>query len=156
MIEELEGAVKPDITGAVKLKYDGTPKAVKKDGTYDKRGGPHPGAGRKRIHEQLTNYGRALSLINDHIEDALNVLIEGLQDKDKWYRKACAELLLKKAIADKKQNEHLGGKGSGIDKQDIAEAIDEIDSMIGKRIKQAVEGRAEPAEDIVVDAEIIE
>lgn len=70
-------------------------------------GGKRQGAGRKPRSERLSNYDKALKLLDDSIEKALQVLIDGLDDENKQYRIRCAELLLKKALPDKIE---LGGK----------------------------------------------
>jgi hypothetical protein len=67
-----------------------------------KNGGPRPNSGRKPIEKRLSNYERAVKLLDDNVEKALDVLIKGLTDPDKNYRMRCAEILLKKTIPDKK------------------------------------------------------
>ncbi len=121
------------------VKEDGSPRTVKMDGTPDQRGGTRPGAGRKPRHQRLTNYDAAMNILDDSIVDALGVLVNGLTDDDKYYRKACAELLLKKSIADKKQNELTGPGGGAIQiaPEDLEAAVLQIDHMINDRIQDA-------------------
>ena len=66
-----------------------------------KRGGPRPGSGRKKIAEKLTNYSRAVSMLDESICEALAVVRAGLKDRNKLYRFKCAELVVKKAIPDR-------------------------------------------------------
>ena len=72
----------------------------------------------KEIKElKLKNQQKALEMLDDHIEEALQVLIDGLKsttpkyDKDgnvidevpdKWFRYTCATTLIKKVLPDKK------------------------------------------------------
>ena len=65
-------------------------------------GGVRSGSGRKPKSERLSNYDKAIGLLNENVIEALNVLIKGLNDKDKLYRLRCSELLLKKSIPDQK------------------------------------------------------
>jgi len=65
------------------------------------RGGLRPGSGRKPRAVKLSNYDKALNMLDNSICTALDILIKGLKDKNKNYRYRCAELLLKKALPDK-------------------------------------------------------
>ena len=64
----------PEIVDAVTVphtKEDGTPKALKKDGTPDRRGGTQPGAGRKPMKTHLTNYHKAINMLDLLLVDIL-------------------------------------------------------------------------------------
>ena len=63
-------------------------------------GGVRPNSGRKPIEKRLSNYEKAVKMLDDNVESALKVLIDGLKDSDKNYRFRCSELILKKAIPD--------------------------------------------------------
>ena len=65
-------------------------------------GGGLPGSGRTPKALQMQNYKKVIKLLDDSAEDAIKVLIDGLEDDDKYYRFNCACVLLKKIIADKK------------------------------------------------------
>jgi hypothetical protein len=67
-------------------------------------GGPL-GGGRPPRSLQLKNYDKALNLLDNNIEEALNVLINGLRDDDKYFRFNCACVLIKKVLPDKKSKE---------------------------------------------------
>ena len=105
-------------------------------GELDRRGGKREGAGRPPTFKKLSNYTAALEKIDGSLLDALDVLIEGMSDADKWYRKACAETLLKKSIADKKRNEVVGDKEQPIliGKKELTEAALEVDKILTKKI----------------------
>jgi hypothetical protein len=75
-------------------------------------GGKREGSGRKPVEKRLTNYAKAIRLLDDNIESALQVVIDGLKDENKQYRLKCAEILLKKSLPDKK--EIAGADGSPI------------------------------------------
>jgi hypothetical protein len=66
-------------------------------------GGARPNSGRKPIEQRLTNYGKAIRMLDDNVEAALQVVIDGLKSESAAYRLKCAELLLKKSMPDKKE-----------------------------------------------------
>lgn len=130
---ELAKLIEPEPEALPTVTSTGAPKARKRDGSLDKRG-------RKPRRQQLTKYSKALKLLDENIEEALQVVITGLRDNDRYYRLKCAELLLKKAIPDKKQNEHTGPNGGPmrlrISREDMVEAVDALDAMVWERINQ--------------------
>jgi len=79
------------------------------------RGGYRPNSGRKPIEKRLSNYEKAIKMLDDSVEDALQVLIDGLDSDDKNYRLRCAEILLKKSIPDKNRQEVTGEDGEAIE-----------------------------------------
>lgn len=112
----------------------------KKDGR-SANGGKREGAGRKVRAQKMTNYNKALKILDDHIEDALYVLIEGLSDKNKYYRFKCAELMLKKSLPDKKATEHTGKNGGPIEVTDVSAkqieaAVAEVEAIIDEKIRK--------------------
>lgn len=132
----------------IPVKVDGTPKALKTDGTPDRRGtektgGPMPNSGRKPRIKHLSNYHKALKMFDDNVEDAIQVLVDSFLDPDPHVRIRAAEIFLKKTIADKKQNE-LVGPGGGpvtVTKAEWQGAIDEIDELIDKKIEEKKRGK---------------
>ena len=132
------------------LKQDGTPKALQTDGTVDNRGGNRPGPGRKPKIKHLSNYHKALKMFDDNIEAAIQVLVDSFTDDDVNVRIRAAEIFLKKTISDKKTNEVTGPGGGPIQvtKAEWKEAVEEIDDLIGKRIKKkAIEVEYQVEED---------
>lgn len=96
-------------------------------------------SGKKGRIELISNYERAMSLLDSSVIDAIQVLIEGLDDSNKYYRFKCAELLLKKTVPDKK----LIGVGVGKDipvnqttTKEIDTAIMEVEGMIEEQMKK--------------------
>lgn len=65
------------------------------------RGGARAGAGRKALHKKLSNYNKAISLLDENIITAIDVLIKGLNSRSVNFRLRSAELLLKKSLPDK-------------------------------------------------------
>ena len=61
-------------------------------------GGPRANSGRKPKAKRISNYERAIRMLDDNIEKVLQVLIDGLEDADKVHRVRCAELLAKKTL----------------------------------------------------------
>ena len=53
---------------------------------------------------KLKNQEKALKLLDDHIEEAIQVLIDGLTAEDKWFRFNCACTLIKKVLPDRKSH----------------------------------------------------
>jgi hypothetical protein len=95
-----------------------------------------PGGGRTPKALQLKNYEKALNLLDNNIEKALNVLIDGLDDDDKYYKFNCACVLIKKVLPDKKSKEISTPNNKPISLEivdrrkiihDIARALDETD-----------------------------
>lgn len=91
--------------------------------------GGTPGQGRPPKAKQLQNYDKALKLLDDNIEKALGVLIDGLEATrdvyskdgktliregipDYYYRFNCACVLIKKVLPDKKSKEVTGPGGT--------------------------------------------
>ena len=67
---------------------------------------------RKNKEKQLLMQEQAIDLVHEHLEDAVQVLVDGLYDEDKWIRIRSAETLLRKALPDKKTKE-ITGEGGG-------------------------------------------
>ncbi len=67
-----------------------------------KKGGARPGAGRKPKVKMLSNYEKAIRLLDDNVESAIQVLVDGLKNKSLVHRIKCAEILLKKTLPDRK------------------------------------------------------
>lgn len=117
------------------------------------------GSGRTPKALQIKNYEKGLRLLDNNIEKALNVLIDGLEatkdiyDKngnvvakdvpDNYFRFNCACVLIKKVFPDKKSKEGSGPGGENqpnitvIDKRKTTiQVIDAIDSMDLDKIKE--------------------
>ena len=77
-------------------------------------GGKRPNSGRKPVEKRLSNYQKAIRMLDENVENALQVLIDGLYDKDMNYRLRCAELLLRKSISDKTNIELTGEDGEPV------------------------------------------
>ena len=82
---------------------------------------------------KLKNQEKALKLLDDHIEDAIQVLIDGLKDTDKWFKFNCACTLIKKVLPDKKSHAldpEMGKMIAPVDKRtlvfNIVNVLDEI------------------------------
>jgi hypothetical protein len=117
-------------------------------------GGGLPGGGRTPKALQMQNYKKVIKLLDDNAEEAINVLIDGLTDDDKYYRFNCACVLLKKIIPDKKPP-----KESGIDidienfnvninnidnrRADILNMVDMLDSMGFDEMKKRLDNGSE-------------
>ncbi|MFW9871966.1 MAG: hypothetical protein ACFFG0_02615 [Candidatus Thorarchaeota archaeon] len=97
-----------------------------------------PGSGRTPKALQLKKYKKVLQLLDDSVEEAFQVLRDGLRNKDPYMRLRCAEIILKKYLPDKKVKE-LTGPGGGpielsnnVDKRtqiiNIVNILDEIES----------------------------
>ncbi len=100
-----------------------------------------PKKGRKSKKDKMSNYNEAMSLLNKAVLPALQVLIDGLDDSNKYYRYKCAELLLKKSIPDKKAIIDSDGNGkkppyAQVTEKDVDKAIMEVEALIHKKIKQ--------------------
>jgi len=97
-----------------------------------KKGGKRTGAGRKTRAEKLSNYDRAIKMLDDSIEMTLQTLIDGLGAKDPVLRIKCAEILLKKTLPDKKRSEITGKDGGAIaiTPADVRAAITEVEGMV--------------------------
>lgn len=85
---------------------------AKKSAIIKGPGGGLPGAGRTPKAMQLKNYSVVLNLLDDSVEEAFDVIKEGLKDENVWVRIRCAEMILKKYLPDKKIKE-IGGIGGG-------------------------------------------
>lgn len=84
---------------------------------------------------KIENKEKALRLIDGSIEKAIQVLINGLDDADKYYRFNCACTLLKKVLPDKKSgkdsdDEERGKSNQQTDKRtlvfNVINLLDEI------------------------------
>ena len=74
----------------------------------NKAGGKREGAGRKTVEKRLTNYEKALRILDDDVEDNLNFLIKVREGKFKvsmTERVRAAQLLLTRTIPEKKEIE---------------------------------------------------
>ncbi len=122
------------------IHIDGEVKVPKK-----KKGGKRTGAGRKTRAEKLSNYDRAIKMLDDSIEMTLQTLINGLQDEDVAVRIKCAETLLKKTLPDKKRSEITGKDGGAIaiTPADVRSAITDIDEMIIENRERKLIGEGE-------------
>jgi len=67
---------------------------------------------RKNKEKQLLLQEEAIDLVHNYLADAVQVLVDGLYDEDKWVRIRSAETLLRKALPDKKTKE-ITGEGGG-------------------------------------------
>lgn len=76
-------------------------KEVKKN----KHGGARKGSGRKKKHVTLTNHQIITKRLSELAPIALEVIAEGMKSKDKKHAKSCAEIILKKTVADKKETD---------------------------------------------------
>lgn len=94
------------------------------------KGGVRPGAGRKSREQALTNYGRAIKMLDDSVEYAIQTLINGLEDDEPAVRVKCAEILLKKAVPDKKNRGEGESPGAMVSNEEVERAIAAVDSMI--------------------------
>ena len=81
------------------------------------------------------NYEKALKLLDDSVEDAIDVFRKGLKDTDKWYRFNCASVILRKVVPDRKIKEVVGDKNRPISieftdrREAIIATIDMLDDM---------------------------
>lgn len=123
-------------------------KRITSEKKIDNRGGKREGAGRPAVIKKLSSYESAINLLDESILNTLQVLIDGLNDDDKWYRKSCAESLLKKTIPDKKRDDGKDKKVAPIIliKSDIQEAVSEVDHLLESRIKKKK----------IIDGEVVE
>jgi hypothetical protein len=122
-----------------------------------------PGSGRTPKALQFKNYPKAIALLDEAIEPAIKVLIEGLSattnvyDKkgelieadvpDKWYRMNCAVQLLKKAIPDKKIKEITGAEGGPIEvnvnkREAVLGVLQILESKTLEELQREIEGDA--------------
>ena len=111
-----------------------------------KTGGKRPGAGRKKHKDKLSNYNKALNLLDDSIIPALHVLREGMFNSDPEIQYKCASKLLDKVIPNKKRVEHTGEGGGPVDvevnvnsEEVVAELFDLIDARMAERKKREIE-----------------
>lgn len=108
-------------------------------------GGGIIASGRTPKALQLKNYGKILNLLDDCAEDALKVLIDGLDDENPWVRVRCAETILKKYIPDKKIKEMTGPGGGPIEvtnidnRTAILNVINLLDEIDMDELKQRAE-----------------
>ena len=66
-----------------------------------KRGGPRPGSGRKPRSEKLSNYSKAVKMLDDNIIEVLSVLIKTLRAKSVKDRLRASEILIKRMLPEK-------------------------------------------------------
>lgn len=76
------------------------------------------------------NLEKSTKMIDDALPDAIQVLVDGLSDKDKYYRFNCACTIIKKAIPDKKRKEITGVGGKPIEIKTV-DRRESIISIIG-------------------------
>jgi hypothetical protein len=84
----------------------------KKDGRAS-NGGKRPNSGRKPLKKTVSNYAKALKILDDNVDEILKGLIDlakhAPEVKD---RIRAADIILKKCIADKKAVEVTGDNNS--------------------------------------------
>lgn len=121
-------------------------------------GGGLPGSGRTPKALQFKNYPKAIKLLDDNVEEALNVLIDGLrsthmvqrgennwvEEPDKWFRYNCAIQLLKKAIPDKKIKEITGPEGGPVEvnvnkREAVLNILSILESKSMEELRQEIE-----------------
>lgn len=68
-------------------------------------GGAREGSGRKKIHENVKNYSKALSLIDDNIITAIETLIEIMKTGSNREKFQAASKLIDKVVPDQKNIE---------------------------------------------------
>ena len=85
---------------------------IKADGTPDRRGGRKPGSGRKPKIPKLSNYDKAIRLLDDNIEDSLGLLADNVKAA-KILRKKLA-LAKRVPIGDEKDEVKLGTNSADI------------------------------------------
>lgn len=66
-----------------------------------KNGGFRENSGRKKIIEKISNYQRAISLLDDNVINAIETLLKLLKSKNSMIRLKACEILLKKILPDK-------------------------------------------------------
>jgi len=81
------------------------------------------------LAQQYKNTGKAISLLDDAVVQAIEVLVAGLSDDDKYYRFNCACTILKKVVPDKKRKEISGPNGNPID-IDIVDKRQAVNSVV--------------------------
>jgi hypothetical protein len=79
---------------------------------------------------QLKNTEKALQIVYENIEKALDVIIKGLSSRDLWYRYNCATFLIKKVLPDKKIREISGPDGGPIKVEEKIDKREQILDMI--------------------------
>jgi MFS superfamily sulfate permease-like transporter len=89
-------------------------------------GGARPNSGRKPREKVLTNYQKAIKLLDNSIEQAIETLIECLSDDSVQVRLKAAEILLKKTLPDRKEVD-LNDK---TDRTEIQKELEEIRNKI--------------------------
>lgn len=84
------------------------------------------------LAEQFKRKNKAISLLDNAVEQAVNVLVDGLSDDDKYYRFNCACTLIKKVIPDKRRQEISGpgGQPIHIDVVDKRAAVNSVVSIL--------------------------
>ena len=93
---------------------------------------------------EFTRYEKAIELIDNNVETAIQVFIDGLNDDDKWYRYNCASVLLRKVIPDRKIKEIVGDSKRPIsiqfDRREVVlNLVQLLDDMDLNTIKQKAE-----------------
>ncbi|MCP4648797.1 MAG: hypothetical protein GY853_01775 [PVC group bacterium] len=141
--------------------------------------GGAPGQGRPPKSKQLKNYDKALKILDDNIEKALGVLVDGLEATkdiynksgeiiaedvpDNYYRFNCACVLIKKVLPDKKAKEITGPGGAPllpttvIDRRkvvmNIVRKLDELDLDEVKEMQEKGDFKLFKDADYVIEEE---
>jgi hypothetical protein len=95
---------------------------------------------------RLKNQEKALLLIDDNIEAAIEVVVKGLKSKDKYYRLKCALALIKKVVPDRTSKEVSGPGGGPIPvsdptnrRQQVLDVLNVLDEIDFKELKRKAE-----------------
>jgi hypothetical protein len=121
------------------------------------------GALRKKNKEtQLILQEKALNRVHEILEEAIDVLVDGMGDEDPYVRIRCAEDIIRKVLPDRKVKE-ITGDGGGpvrvetIDKRAaIVGIVAVLDGMGFEELRQRVENGSKRIFDIDTTAEVCE
>lgn len=104
-----------------------------------------PGIPRRASIKDLKNYNAAVSLLDEAMLDAIEVLKKGLRSNNPYVRIASAKEILKKTIPDRQRKEHTGDGGGPIvlERTDrriaVLAVVDALDELEISEIKHRID-----------------